>query len=239
MTIAQQLAAPFPPDKVSWRVGSTTQDKAKGLAFAYIDARDVMQRLDDVCGPENWQDRYPHATAKTVCEIGSRVGRGNGTFEWVWKSDGAGDADVEAEKGALSDAFKRAAVRWGIGRYLYDIDATWVEVEARGRSYSIKQSEYAKLRRALSGNVVPASQAPSARSVPTDNVALDSMTLANDLVREIKDRGDAASLKAWGTDPRNKSRIEGLGTADQSRVRETYRQKLLSFDKNADLRMAG
>src|ERR1700757_4672948 len=100
-----KLKAPFPPDRVSWRVGSTTADKKKGLAFGYIDARDVMERLDDVCGPENWQCTYPHANGKTICSIGIRVCREGEGFEWIWKSDGAGDSDVEAEKGAMSDAF--------------------------------------------------------------------------------------------------------------------------------------
>jgi len=135
------LTAPFPPDRVSWRVGSTTADRKRGMALAYIDARDVMDRLDEVCGPENWQCRYPHANGKTVCEIGIRI---NG--EWIWKADGAGDTDFEAEKGALSDAFKRAAVRWGIGRYLYDLEAPWVDIEVSGRSVRIAPYETAKLR---------------------------------------------------------------------------------------------
>src|SRR5262245_53056728 len=118
-----KLREPFSPDVISWRAGSTNKDKTRGLALAYIDARDVQDRLDTVVGPENWQSRYPHANGKTVCEIGIRYGKD----EWIWKADGAGDSDFEAEKGALSDAFKRAGVKWGIGRYLYDIPAIWVE----------------------------------------------------------------------------------------------------------------
>lgn len=143
MTILEQLSAPFDPDRVSWRVGATSQDKSKGLALAYIDARDVMQRLDEVAGA-GWQCNYPHAGTKTVCSIGIKVGD-----EWIWKSNGAGDSDVEAEKGALSDAFKRAAVMWGIGRYLYDVDSPWVQIEAMGRSFKIKDSEKPKLRAVL------------------------------------------------------------------------------------------
>jgi hypothetical protein len=141
-----RLAAPFPPDAISWRVGSTSGDKSKGLALAYLDARDVMDRLDSVCGPGGWQDRYPHAGNKTVCEIGIKVGD-----EWIWKADGAGDTDVEAEKGALSDAFKRAAVRWGIGRYLYGLPSPWVKIEPMGRSYRIAESEYDKLAKLIAG----------------------------------------------------------------------------------------
>lgn len=135
MTDLAKLSAPFAPDRISWRVGSTTSDKKKGMALAYIDARDVMARLDEVCGMAGWQCRYPHANGKTVCEIGIKVEyeteNGLRVSEWIWKADGAGDSDVEAEKGALSDAFKRAAVRWGIGRYLYDVASPWVELNER------------------------------------------------------------------------------------------------------------
>lgn len=118
------LAAEFPHDVISWRAQSVTKDGTKAMALAYIDARDVMRRLDDVCGPAGWQCRYPHAGAKTICEVGIKIGD-----EWVWKANGAGDTDIEAEKGAISDAFKRAAVLWGIGRYLYDMPAPWVPCE--------------------------------------------------------------------------------------------------------------
>ncbi|MFG1429367.1 Rad52/Rad22 family DNA repair protein [Roseixanthobacter glucoisosaccharinicivorans] len=144
-----ELAAPFAPDRVSWRCGSTNKEKTKGMALAYIDARDVMERLDEVLTPAGWQKSFPHADGKTVCSIGIKVGD-----EWIWKSDGAGDTDVEAEKGALSDAFKRAAVNWGIGRYLYDLPSPWVEIEAFGNpnkpSYRIKETEHRKLQALLS-----------------------------------------------------------------------------------------
>ena len=110
------------------------------MALAYIDARDVQDRLDAVCGVDGWQCRdVPMHDKKTVCEVGVRIGN-----EWIWKADGAGDSDVEAEKGALSDAFKRAAVRWGIGRYLYDLESPWVALEPAGQSYKIAAGEYAR-----------------------------------------------------------------------------------------------
>lgn len=123
-----KLKEPFPQSRISWRAQTVSKDGTKALALAYIDARDVMERLDEVCGPENWQCEYSHADKKTVCRIGIRIPNDHG---WVWKSDGAGDSDIEAEKGALSDAFKRAAVRWGIGRYLYDLETPWVPCESR------------------------------------------------------------------------------------------------------------
>jgi hypothetical protein len=153
----ERLAAPFPADAVSWRVGNTNVNKqtgkppegksAQGMALAYLDARDVMDRLDLVCGPAGWERRHPHVGGTTTCEIAVWVeGRG-----WIVKSDGAGDTQVEAEKGSLSDAFKRAAVNWGIGRYLYGLPSPWVALDPAGRSWKIKDSEYAKLRQVLAG----------------------------------------------------------------------------------------
>ncbi len=118
------LFAEFPKEAISWRAQSVTKDGSKALALAYIDARDVMDRLDDVCGAENWQDRYEFHGARTICYLSIRI-----DGEWVTKADGAGDSDVEAEKGAISDALKRAAVKWGIGRYLYHIVSPWVPCE--------------------------------------------------------------------------------------------------------------
>jgi len=148
---AKLLSAPFAAEEIEWRVGSTTKDKDKGLALAYLDARAVMDRLDAVCGPDGWQCRYPHANGKTCCEIGIKI-----ESEWIWKSDGAGDTDFEGAKGAFSDAFKRAAVRWGIGRYLYHLDSPWVKIEPAGRSYRIMKAEYRKLNDLLIGIGAPA-----------------------------------------------------------------------------------
>jgi len=121
----EALCAPFPQEAVHWRAQTVTKDGTRALALAYLDARNVMDRLDSVCGPENWQDEYASANGRTICKIGIKINN-----EWVWKSDGAGDTKVEAEKGGISDAFKRAAVKWGIGRYLYGIETPWVPCES-------------------------------------------------------------------------------------------------------------
>jgi len=144
--IMAQLAAPFPPSQVSWRVGATTQDKSKGMALAYIDARDVMDRLDTVCG-SGWQSDYiPIPGGSYCCKIGILI-----DGQWVWRANGAGETAMEADKGGYSDAFKRAGVQWGIGRYLYSIDSPWVQLEGSGKFVKIKPSELTKLRNRLPG----------------------------------------------------------------------------------------
>lgn len=129
--IYEKLKRPFKASKIRWRAGAVsyhdpqTKKKPKAaIALAYIDARDVMERLDEVFGLGGWQCRYSHAENKTICEISVLI---DGT--WITRANGAGDSDIEAEKGAISDAFKRAAVLFGIGRYLYDLPNEWVEVD--------------------------------------------------------------------------------------------------------------
>jgi hypothetical protein len=198
----QNLSKPFNPELISWRIGSTTSDKQRGLALAYIDGRDVMQRLDEVVGPENWQARYSHADKITICEIGIRI-----DGEWVWKANGAGSTDVEAEKGACTDAFKRAAVLWGIGQYLYSLKSPWVDVELVNDRCVIRESEKAKLMAVLAGEAVasnppvnepavaPVASATSSppRVAPEQPKKFDTSAIRKRLL-ELKQKPDAESL---------------------------------------------
>jgi hypothetical protein len=142
-----ELSAPFPVEMIDWRVGPTNEkyikdgEPIKGQPLCYIDARAVMDRFDAVCGPDGWQNHYTAGVGGSiVCNIGVRI-----EGDWIWKADGAGATDMEGEKGALSDAFKRAAVRWGVGRYLYDLKAPRIVLEKRGKSVVIPDGELAKL----------------------------------------------------------------------------------------------
>lgn len=121
------LTAPFPAEDIEWRTqrsGIGKDGSGWVSAIAYIDNRAVMKRLDDVCGPENWKDEYDTSPVGGVlCGISIRI---NG--EWVTKWDGADVTDIEPIKGGLSNAEKRAAVKWGIGRYLYRLESKYVKV---------------------------------------------------------------------------------------------------------------
>jgi len=125
-TIFERFAEPFPHDVVEWRAQTIDRTGKRALALAYIDARSVMARLDEVVGPQNWKDHYRQEGKITICEISIFI-----EGQWITKSDGAGDTNFEGEKGAVSGAFKRAGVKWGIGRYLYDVDALWADCRAR------------------------------------------------------------------------------------------------------------
>lgn len=145
-TIRAELAMPFAPEDLEWRLQSTYEDRMKGWAVPYVTNRAIQDRLDDVVGPENWHNEFKpwHGTGKKeaqICGISIHFeSRG-----YVTKWDGAEDTDIEAVKGGLSDSMKRAAVQWGVGRILYKMDMVWVDIEKRGKSWVIKDSERQKL----------------------------------------------------------------------------------------------
>lgn len=138
-----RLRDPFAPQDIEWRVQTAGEKNGKPWArvLAYVTNRAIMERLDDAVGPENWQNEYKEGPAGgVVCGLSIRVTRADGSADWVTKWDGAENSDVEPVKGGLSNAMKRAAVQWGIGRYLYDLDEGWANVHDGGR-FSAKSKD--------------------------------------------------------------------------------------------------
>jgi len=108
-----------------WRVQSIKDWGAQ--CVAYIDARDVQDLLDEVCGAENWQCKYSEHKGNLFCSIGVNVSNTDIPL-WIWKEDCGTESNVEKQKGEASDAFKRASVMWGVGRFLYSMDLVKLEV---------------------------------------------------------------------------------------------------------------
>lgn len=226
--IFDALKAEFPRDAVSWRAQSMKGDGTAAMALAYIDARDVMNRLDEVCGPDGWQCRYPHATTKTVCEIGIRVGE-----EWIWKADGAGDSDIEAEKGALSDAFKRAAVRWGVGRYLYDLASPWVNCECSergGKKYWKRWTEdpWSKVRPTRSAPATGRNAPPSNDRTSNDGGA--PLTMTERLMAALDSLNEASAIFTWWNNPKVQEAYNGLSDAAKLSVDAAKRRRLEAIE---------
>jgi len=105
-----------------WRVQSFSKNKPMAQCIAYIDSRDVQRLLDEAVGAENWQDDYKEVKGNVYAGIGIKV-----KDEWIWKWDCGIESNVDKEKGEASDAFKRAAVKWGVGRFLYDLKIHFVK----------------------------------------------------------------------------------------------------------------
>lgn len=162
--ILNALGAPFRADEVDWRVGKVQKDHRSGLALAYIDARTVADRFDAVLGL-NWRCSYPTISRSggslVVCLIEVKIGS-----EWIGRANGAGDTAIEGAKGGLSDAFKRAATMFGVGRYLYGFPSPWVALD---QYKGIEKSEWPKLHKIAADALAAYLRDPSAfRAPPPD-----------------------------------------------------------------------
>jgi len=129
--IRAALAAPFAPAEVRFIPGAVSGHRA--LALAYLDVRAVEDRLDRVLGVGGWQDEYQVLPdGSVVCKLKVRLGG-----EWLVKSDVGTPGDCPTGAGRLKAAFsaalKRAAVKWGIGRYLYKVPGRWADYDPARR----------------------------------------------------------------------------------------------------------
>jgi hypothetical protein len=141
-----ELEVPFDPAVIEWRVTNTSKSgKLRGQVIPYADPRAYTDRLNSLFTPAGWTRKYTvHTSAnferkpdqKTVakvfvtCEltifgIGSHAATGE---EWT-DNDNAGTS-------AEAQAFKRSCACFGLGRYLYDFDGVWVDLDDRKRPKS-------------------------------------------------------------------------------------------------------
>jgi hypothetical protein len=131
--IAQALAAPFEVTEVKFKPQTVSGNRA--LAVPFVDARVIQDRLDEVLGIDGWQDTYECLPdGAVVCTLRIRLGN-----EWITKEDVGGQSEQPDEgdrrKAAFSDALKRAAVKFGIGRYLYRQKPQWVDYDPQKRQF--------------------------------------------------------------------------------------------------------
>lgn len=133
-----RLQDKFAPEDIEWRIGRagyTQNNKLYATCLAYVTNRAIQNRLDEVCGPENWKNEYREWSIGdkhgVLCGISIRT-----DGEWVTKWDGADNTDIEAIKGGLSGSMKRAAVQWGIGRYIYDLEERFAVISDNGKHFA-------------------------------------------------------------------------------------------------------
>jgi Uncharacterized protein conserved in bacteria len=125
----EQLQAMFEPDDIEWRVqrAGFVGEKAWLMAVPYITARAVQERFDEVFGPFGWEPVFRDIVSegKVIgCQCGITVHTDSRS---ITKWDASENTNIEAIKGGRSTAMKRAAVQWGVGRYLYQMETTFAE----------------------------------------------------------------------------------------------------------------
>ncbi len=132
----QRLYEPFEENDIEWRVqsGGVKNGKPWAIVLAYVTARAVQDRLDEVFGTLCWKMEYTIGSKGVLCHLSVK----GETGEWITKTDGAPETDIESFKGGISNAFKRvASAGFGIGRYLYKLDKNYANFDENG-IYSAK-----------------------------------------------------------------------------------------------------
>ena len=130
--MSEALKRPFPPDELEWLVihaKKTESGTINVLCAPYVKARAIMARLDTVFGAHGWSETLRPVTFAAnkdegfICSL---------TAGGVTHEDVAELSSVSPIKGGSSDAFKRVAVKFGIGRYLYDMGRGYIESKQGG-----------------------------------------------------------------------------------------------------------
>src|SRR3954470_19257341 len=167
-----KLSAPVPAGAISWRQdGKVTARDGKYFArfVAYIEANTVRERLDAVV-PGEWDltlELLPTISGEdgegTLCSFKARL-----QILGVIREDIGTGRDY---KQASTDAFKRAAVRFGVANELYSYEQNWVEVDGDGKyAKPLEDPQAAYVRRHGTTGVVAVATngaGPAASPVPT------------------------------------------------------------------------
>jgi hypothetical protein len=64
-----QLAAPFDPSEIKWRVTHTTRDGSRGEVIAFADPRAYTDRLNQLFTPTGWTRTYVVSTVSSVTRM--------------------------------------------------------------------------------------------------------------------------------------------------------------------------
>lgn len=134
--VVSKLAEPFEPEDVKWLPAFGMKGEGKPTpVLAYVDARTVVNRLNQVVGAENWSDSYREVIITTQKEgkdkeIATLAGiECTLTILGVSKTDVGTISFSDEVKGAYSDALKRAAVKFGIGEYFYRLGTRFAKFD--------------------------------------------------------------------------------------------------------------
>ena len=175
------LKQPFDTRFLKVRIGARTKDKSKGIALFYLDSREVQKRLDEVCGIDGWRSEMQETSEGVLCTISIRMPNG----EWVSRTDGGEKSQVAPFKGACSDALKRAAAQFGIGRYLYYVPNSWHSLLNDGKIFADINS----VRDSL-----PEWALPSKQIQDWEEIAIKEFKYGQDEVEELENPEKEADL---------------------------------------------
>lgn len=115
------------PDEVELRVAQAGKNSRVWAQYLiYKDARVDQKILDETVGEMRWKKEYTFLEGKLYCTISIWDEE---LKQWISKQDTGTESNTEPDKGAASDAQKRSAFCWGIGRELYSAPDIFIDLQ--------------------------------------------------------------------------------------------------------------
>lgn len=126
-------------NEIEVRVGHKVKNTNNVSMLLYIDSRAVTKYLDEWVGPFNWQTEFNTAGPLVVGKLGIWD---DNKQQWVWKSDTGSESNIEAEKGLISDTYKRLLSRWGVTELYTAPDIVLPDDGYNNSGYKVSEIDY-------------------------------------------------------------------------------------------------
>lgn len=126
-------------NEIEVRVGHKIKNTNNVSMLLYIDSRAVTKYLDEWVGPFNWQTEFNTAGPLVVGKLGIWD---DNKQQWVWKSDTGSESNIEAEKGLISDTYKRLLSRWGVTELYTAPDIVLPDDGYNNSGYKVSEIDY-------------------------------------------------------------------------------------------------
>src|SRR5215469_1578742 len=245
-----ELEVPFPFDQVLWRVTNTANNRTRGQVVPYADPRAYTDRLNALVSPQGWTRSYETVTMNNITRTKRNAEIVTGkilvtckvTIDGLGTHAGTGEewADEDnAMTSAEAQAFKRACSCFGLGRYFYDFDAPWVDIDEKGR---------AKKAPSVAPWMVPDNwrkgQRPSGKAVASSPPAEQTSSGSNGPATSTARNGSAPSSATSNKSRQNgssnggsKTGVKPEGTAAQSQSGSELDQRIAALEETVGIKL--
>ena len=246
-----ELEVPFPVGQVLWRVTNTANNRTRGQVVPYADPRAYTDRLNALVSPQGWTRNYETVTMNNITRTKRNAEIVTGkilvtckvTIDGLGTHAGTGEewADEDnAMTSAEAQAFKRACSCFGLGRYFYDFDAPWVDIDEKGRP---------KKAPSVAPWMVPDNwrkgQRPSGKAAASSPPAGQTSSGSNGPVTSTARNGNSAPSSATSNKSRQngssngsaKTGVKPEGTAAQSQSGSELDQRIAALEETVGIKL--
>lgn len=186
-------------DEIEVRPQSVKNGKATMLL--YIDSRAVVSLLNETVGNMNWTSEFYEANGQMIGKIAIYD---EDRDIWVSKSDTGSESNIEAEKGLVSDIYKRVLSRWGVQELYSAPRITWDDDGYGNTGYKVSHIAYDENRNIISLQIVnrwgkeafkweKGTEIPHAAQKPVNEPKKDNLAVLTEFCKKKTEEGENRS----------------------------------------------